>query len=282
LIPLEQDQPAPSRRLRSHAFVGVDYPVDIPSVRDQTRPEREALLRRAAAVAVVPGSAASAASGVSLDVEVTNTGAGHNLPGGFGFVRQMWLEVTVRDASGTELSSSGKLADPSHDLCDASILDDAESPVRPFVVGCKNSDPLLVNFQQMLLDRTEVARDASGNALLDARGEPRLARLPDGKEAVIQHLTGGPVSRIRPHTGRPTPTLAPGERAVFPFRFTLPSGARTAARVDVRLLFRTLPPYFLRALASEQLPQDGENLNRFVTNLEITEMATASAAVAGG
>lgn len=270
-IPFEQDQDAPARRLRSHAFVGVDYPIDVPEIRERTRPAREALLKSAATVTLVPGSTRLRDGALSFAVEVANTGAGHNLPGGFAFVRQMWLEIVVRDPDGRELASSGKLADPTQDLCDANILDDAESPLRPFLSGCSSSDPLLVNFQQMLVDRVEPARDAAKRPLLDARGQPKLARVAGASEVVLQHLTGGSVPRIRPHTRTPIPTLAPAEKAVFPYGVSLPAGSRPA-KLSVRLLFRTMPPYFLRALAAGQRPGDGPDLRPFVANLEIIEM----------
>jgi len=139
---------------------------------------------------------------------------------------------------------------------------------------------LLVNFQQMLVDRVEVQRDSSGAALLDARGQPRLAPAPDGKEVVLQYLTGGPVSRIRPHTNRPTPSLAPGESATFSYRFPK-SETGVPARVAVRVLFRSMPPYFLRALAAGQRPGDGKNLAELVTNLEVLEMARAESELTG-
>jgi hypothetical protein len=151
--------------------------------------------------------------------------------------------------------------------------------MRPFLSGCQGSDPLLVNFQQMLLDRTEVARDRTGAVLLDARGEPRLLPLPDGRETVLQHLTGGSMSRTRPHTGQPTTSLSPGASATFAYRF--PPSSREPVRVSVRLLFRTMPPYFLKALAAEQRTADGPNLGPLVTNLEVIEMAAATAELAG-
>src|SRR3954468_18117616 len=80
------------------------------------------------------------------------SGTGHNLPGGFAFVRQMWLEVSLLDAAGSVIDGSGRVATAADDLCDSSILDDAQSPVRASLKGCTKSDPLLVNFQQMLVD----------------------------------------------------------------------------------------------------------------------------------
>ena len=44
-----------------------------------------------------------------LPIKVTNTGAGHYLPTGLTFVREMWLDVTVTDAKGKVLFRSGAL-----------------------------------------------------------------------------------------------------------------------------------------------------------------------------
>ena len=48
---------------------------------------------------------ASAAPGASLgfEVAVTNVGAGHNLPTSLTELREMWVEVTIRDAGGERL-----------------------------------------------------------------------------------------------------------------------------------------------------------------------------------
>ena len=42
-------------------------------------------------------------------IKITNTGAGHSLPTGLASVRQMWLEISVKDKAGQEIYSSGKL-----------------------------------------------------------------------------------------------------------------------------------------------------------------------------
>ena len=70
---------------------------------------------------------------------------------------------------GRPLASSGVLASTADDLCDASIVDDSTSPMRPFLSGCRVSDPQLVNFQQMLVDKVEIALDANGAALKGPR-----------------------------------------------------------------------------------------------------------------
>jgi len=46
-----------------------------------------------------------------MPVKVTNSGAGHYLPTGLTFVREMWLDVTVKDKAGRTLLRSGALDD---------------------------------------------------------------------------------------------------------------------------------------------------------------------------
>ena len=278
LIPLEQDTEAPTRVLRSHRFIAVDYPLDQPTLRDESHAEREALLRRAGLLAIVPASLTVTGTRVTFDVSLENNGTGHNLPGGFAFVRQMWLEVTLLNAQGQAVLSSGRLAQPSDDLCDASVVEDTSNPVRPFVVGCTASDRQLVNLQQQLFDKVELLREASGQVQQDSRGQAKLRAAPGAKEAVVQYITGGPVPRVRPATGKPTPPLFTGEQRSFPYAFELPSGA-AVERVRVRLLFRAVPPYFLRALAKTQTSADGPSLAELVKNLEINEMARVEAAL---
>jgi len=276
LIPLEQDGDAPARRLRSHRFIAVDYPIDAPTIRDDTRAERESLLRRAGVLSLVEPSVNVSDTRVAFDVSLQNTGTGHNLPGGFAFVRQMWLEVTLLNARGQAVAASGQVLRPSDDLCDGSILDDPSSSVKDFLIGCASTDRQLVSFQQMLLDKVELLRDANGVVQLDPRNEPKLRAAPGAKEAVVQFLTGGAVPRVRPSTGKPTPPLIVGEQRSFPYSFDVPAGSGVQ-RVRVRLLFRALPPYFLRALAKTQTANDGPNLNGVVGNLEINEMARLEA-----
>jgi hypothetical protein len=270
-IPFEQDREAPDRVTRDHGFVAVDYPLDDGAIRAATRPKREALLRSAATLGIVPNSLKQADGKLTFAVEVRNTGTGHNLPGGFAFVRQMWLEVTLFDAGGREIASSGKLAQASDDLCDASIVDDSKSPMLPFLQGCAKSDPLLVNFQQMLVDKVEIARDASGAILKGPRGENLLARAVGSEEAVIQHLDGGPVPRRRPATGELVAPIPFGSASTFTYSFAPRTEVR---RVAVRLLFRAVPPYFMRALDKAE-PTVG--LARYIDAIEINEASRTEA-----
>jgi len=262
------DGEAPKRRVHNHSFVGADYPLDDRAARDSLRPARKVLLNRAANLRLLPDPLKSSGNALSFSIEVSNTGTGHNLPGGFAFVRQMWLEVTVLDGAGRPLTSSGVLASPGDDLCDSSVLDDAQNPMHAFLKGCTASDALLVNFQQQLLDVAQPKHAADGSAVVDRRGEALLERAPGGVETAIQHLSSGAIPRVRPFDHKPTAALAAGEAHAFPYTFTL-GASGTPKSVRVRLLFRTNPPYFLRALGIGALSE----------GLEVTEMARLEAAL---
>jgi hypothetical protein len=278
LIPFEQDEDAAPRRLRSHRFIGPDFPLNLPAVRDAGRGEREALLRRAATLTWGSNPLAISDGKLRVRLTVTNSGTGHNLPGGFAFVRQMWLELKLLDAQGRLIVGSGVIGSVSEDLCDHELLD-ADRALRGFASPCKTVDNDLVTFQQRLLDRVQVALDESGAPRKDARGEPVLEAAAGADEVVVQHLTSGPVARLRGSDKQPIPPLIPGEARSFDYALPVPPGSRPA-RFEARLLFRAVPPYFLRALASEQLPTDGARVDTFIQNLEVVEMARVSAALA--
>ncbi len=267
-IPFQQDHEAPERLVRDHSFVAVDYALDDAELRNATKPRREEILHSAASLSVPPASLQQAGDRLRFKVEVRNSGTGHNMPGGFAFVRQLWLEVTVLDRGGGSIASSGVLASSADDLCDASVVDDAASPMRPFLSGCKASDPQLVNFQQMLVDKVEIATDANGAVLKGPRGENLLRRAPGAQEAIIQFIEGGPVPRVRPATKQPVAPIPFGESSSFAYDF--PVAGRAPGKVTVRLLFRTVSPYFLRALGKAR-PEVG--LERYIDAVEITEAA---------
>jgi hypothetical protein len=277
LIPFEQDEQAPPRKLRSHRFIGPDFPLDDPAARNAGRAERDALLKRAATLTLDPSSLAIADGKLRLRLSVTNSGAGHNLPGGFAFVRQMWVELKLLDAQGRLISGSGVLSSVADDLCDPELLAPGRA-LRNFAGNCTRVDSQLVTFQQRLLDRVQPAHDSSGVPRKDARGEAVLEAAPGADEAVVQHVTSGPVARVRASDQRPIPPLFPGESRSFDYLLEAPAQLKPA-RVEARLLFRAVPPYFLRAMAAQQQPADGARVDTFVQNLEVIEMARVSAAL---
>jgi hypothetical protein len=271
-IPGQQDYDAPSRVLHDHSFIGVDYPLDKP---DHQREARTALLQKSAALTIDPDSIRVTPDGqLSFNVQLTNSGVGHNLPGGFAFARQMWLEVIVRDQGGNILFQSGALFTSNEaDLCDPATLDDDGNPMRQYVQGCPASDPQLVNFQQKLVDQIAQAVDANGKIALDKdSGSPIPTQV--GEETWLQMPAGGVVSRIRPSDGQILAPIAPGETRTFEYR--VPGVAAKMVIVQVRLLFRNQPPYFLRALAAHQTPGDPAQLAPLIGNLQIVEMTAAT------
>jgi hypothetical protein len=275
----EQDREAPARVTHDHSFVAVDYPLELTQGQDELHARRLELLRRAASLQLEEGSLRVERGELAFRVEVANTGTGHNLPGGFAFVRQMWLEVTLRDGFGNLVVASGRLDKPTDDLCDASALA-PQNPMRPFIEGCAAADPQLVSFQQQLVTRTRAALDANGVPRLDLRGQPVLETDEGGSETWLQHLEGGPVARVRPADNKPVSALVAGERRSFGYRLPVPSNAAAGSlRLGVRLLFRPLPPYFLRALARNQPANETPQLTPLIPNVRVFEMAALSARV---
>lgn len=263
----------PPRVVRDHSFVGVDYALDDATHRTQTRPARTALLRSAATIAIEPGSAAAGPNAVTFRVAITNSNTGHNLPTGFAFARQMWLEVRALDAQGAVVASSGVLTSPSADLCESEVLGDTANPLATSVSGCSGVDASLVHFQQKLVSGVEPLRDAQGNVTKDHLGQPIVRATAASREVLLQLLPGGVVARRRPVDTSALAALRPFETRSF--AYSLPTNGAAARRVVVRLLFRALPPYFVRGLATAQ-PQDVPDLASLAENLDVIEMASAT------
>lgn len=274
-IPTEQDREAPPREVHDHSFQGVDYPLDEVALRDPGRPAREALLRGAARLDVE--AAAAKAGKLSFTAAITNVGVGHNLPSGFAFARQMWIEVRVLGDGGKAIFSSGVVARTSDDLCDAGTFDDPGNPAKPFMVGCAKADPQLVSFQQKLVDRIDVERDKQGNAKVNDRGEFKQIAASGAKESWLQHLSSGAVARARPSDGAVLAPITPGQTRKFVYNVDVASQGRVT--VNVRLLFRSLPPYMVRALGAGQPAGEKPALAPLVENLQVVEMAARSLAI---
>ncbi|TNF32058.1 MAG: hypothetical protein EP329_11265 [Deltaproteobacteria bacterium] len=142
---------APERAdLHRHTWVGVDVPLAEgfapPAVVDAIRADVAALLDGAATLELAAAPSAQAGGQLDLHVTVTNRVAGHSLPTGSTFLRQLWLEVVATDATGRVVYETG-LLDENGDLRDH------WSTLAPY------GDADLVTF---------------GSRLVDARGEPVL------------------------------------------------------------------------------------------------------------
>jgi hypothetical protein len=273
----DQDFPAPDRQVHDHSFVGVDYPLDVAPKDDVQKDKRAALLKSSAQLHIDTTSGLIAGGALTFKVTVTNTGAGHNLPTGFAFARQMWLEVKIADREGATFYSSGVLAKNTDDLCDAGTLDDNGHPSKAFVQGCDKSDPDLVSFQLKLVDHIDILRDKTGGKLKDDRGDFILTQTDKAKETPLQFLTGGPVARTRPLDNKPEPPLSQNETRTVAYKVPLVGRFGGEANVSVRLLFRNLPPYMLRELAQAQPKGETPQIAPLLKNLQLVEMATDKA-----
>lgn len=245
------DQPLrPGRRRFTHRFVGVDrhlgpdapYPVGHPRRGENPSHVEEAfkhtkdLLRVAAAVRAV-----ELRSDGTLVVAVANLATGHNLPAGFAFAREMWLEVAVSDAHGRPA-----LDDTSWRVVVGGAPGGVPLERGPDRDGTRldKADPRLRNFQAVLFSKDLESDD------LDPRGRGRR-----GAETVLQNETTavlkGPTAQSAGFHDRVGP-IPPGGVATLSIRLGAEAdgrATRTTRWIRVRLRFRSLPPEFLERLA---------------------------------
>ncbi|MDB4944264.1 MAG: hypothetical protein JWP97_3798 [Labilithrix sp.] len=269
--PFTVDYTPPVRKVHDHGFVGVDYPLDTVQKRDPQKAKRAALLQSAAAVSI--DAVRADAQGVNVRLDVENR-TGHNLPTGFAFARQLWIELVVRDASQQVLFTSGVLARPEDDLCDNGTFGEAQNPLRGSVVGCTQVDTQLVNLQLKLVDKIAMLADGASQPVRDEGGQNVLIQSREGSETYLQFFTGGGVARQRPSDRTTVAPLRPLQRRTYDYVVPLPRNVKSGT-FTARLLFRNLPPYWVRAMAKEQKPgtADGPRLDALVPNIQTVEMA---------
>jgi hypothetical protein len=268
-IPGQQSTQAPPRVVHDHSFTGVDFALDTPAQQQATESARTALLASAATFLIDRNSVFNSQDGIGFSVFLANTGTGHDLPSGFAFARQMWIEITATDGSGNVLFTSGVLQQPTDDLCDGEILLDFDNPMNRFLQNCNFVDNELVTLQQKLVSLATFEPD--GSDPFDPAGLTKAVEI--GEETWLQFLHGGVVARQRPFDGTQLVNLKPFEQEEFNYDVPL-NGLSDGVHIQARLLFRQLPPYFLRALASQQSPSDTPQLAPLIGNLETLVMAT--------
>jgi hypothetical protein len=289
--------PAPARPSHSHTFVGVDYNLAPgfyeqagfpPNARQLVLKEREAFLQSAASLAVSASEPAD--DELSVIVTVESNFAGHGLPTGFAFVRQMWLEVSAQTASGRQVCladvevngqviqancTSGSLDSPQDDLATCDPLELASLGLKPSkndelvqldpasVAPLSGCDPWLANFQKILtdgdLDGDEVFTEVPYQSLLADIVKTRV-RVSD--QQAMDALN---------------PTLIvndePKGSATFEYIFNVNELQGEDVIVTVDLHFRHLPPYFIHALDGRY--PDGLTAKDLLQNLTTVTMATA-------
>lgn len=191
------------------------------------------------------------------------------------FSRQMWLEVKMTSGANT-VFQSGVLANATDDLCDGSTLNQIDNPVKPFLQGCPGGvvDTHLVNIQTKLVDSVTLELDDAGAPVRDRNGEPVLVRADDGHETVLQNLRGGAVGRTRPIDNTVLGALGPFEKRSFVYNTAVATPGPLA--ISVRLLFRSVPPYMVRALAQGQRADELPRLAPLLGNVRSVLIGTST------
>jgi len=93
----------------THDFVGANFTVPGLLGYKNHAAIAEKRLQNAAKLEIIAPEISKAGDILSISVKVTNVAAGHNLPTSLTEVRQMWLDICVKDDSGKEIYRSGKL-----------------------------------------------------------------------------------------------------------------------------------------------------------------------------
>ncbi len=93
----------------THEFVGANFTVPAMLGHKKHAGIAEKRLKSAAELSLSAPESIENGTLLTLKVKVTNVAAGHNLPTSLTEVRQMWLDVQVTDANGTEIYRSGNL-----------------------------------------------------------------------------------------------------------------------------------------------------------------------------
>jgi hypothetical protein len=289
---------APARPGHSHTFVGVDYnltpgfyeqPGFPPDARQLILAERETFLQSAATLTIITSEPAD--DELSVIVTVESNFAGHGLPTGFAFVRQMWLEISAQTASGRQVClanvevngqiikancTSGSLNSPQDDLetCDPLELadlglkaskNDERVQLDPAAVAPLSScDPWLANFQKILTDG-----DLDGDALFTE--VPYQSLLADIVKTRVRVSDQQAMDALNP-------TLIvndePKGSATFEYVFNVSELQDEDVIVTASLHFRHLPPYFIRALDGRY--PDALTADDLLQNLTIVNMATTN------
>ena len=198
----------------THYFVGGNSAVPAlygDTISAQMAEER---LKNAATLDVLSAEGWRPGGLATFEVKVNNVGAGHYLPTGSTEIRQMWLEVTVKDATGRELFHSGAV--------DGEGRLDPGAVVFGTVIGDASGKPThnLVLATHVLFDRRIPPKgyDRAGYALLlpaDAAGPLNIIatlRYRSAPQELVNELLGKEAPRL------PIIDMASASLAVAPVR----------------------------------------------------------------
>ncbi len=254
-------------------------------------------LDQAASLDVATGSV-DARGVLTATVTVSIGNVGHNMPTGFAFARQWWLEVAAATTDGQPMClaaalglaspcASGRLAQPAEDLayCDvpeslAWLREHAPGGRREVKLGDRPypdialasaqplgaCDPWLTSFQTVLTD---------GRAADGAQRHEVAYQIPTG-DAVVQRFRAANGQVVR--ALRPAAVGCGDASATFDYAFDAGELSGRDVVVTAILHYRRLPPYFVRTLA-DHLPA-GTSVDDILAGLAIQDIASAASAPA--
>ena len=245
---------APARPRSTHLFAGPDYSIlkafgqeslgmsdaEFKQHTLDLNNDRLRLMQNGCEMAVLAPSSVRPGGKLAVEVKVTNTGAGHNFPTGFTAERQLWVDLTVKDARGNLLYTSGDL-DGNKDLRDWESADVEE--------GKADLDHDLANYQANFIIQnfkgTQIDNISTVNRLLTAA--PFVT--PAGTPASLRGF--GEAARV---FKRGIPAFATKSSD---YSVRIPADAVGPLTLSVVLHYRNLPPHLLAALG---LPDDRAKL----------------------
>jgi hypothetical protein len=278
--------PAPNRERHSHSFVGIDYDLTpgryTPEELETILKNREELLKSAASLSIAINK--DDANRLKATVTINNNLEGHNLPTGFAFARQMWLEVSAQTAEGEPVCladvdvngviiaaqcGSGVIETPQSNLLTCDPQEAASLGIKPSknneplllnsesVAPLEECDPWLANFQKVL------TREVSGTFIevpyqsVEADIVKTRVRVSDGQ--AMDAFNSTRLVNGEPH-----------DSAAFDYIFDVSGLSDEEMVIKAILHFRHLPPYFLKALDGNY--PDGITSDNLLPNLTVVDM----------
>lgn len=101
--------PGDRPNVHAHTFVGASVNRAANGTSEFHAAEAEKRLKSAATVALTLPAKAAPGTKVAVEVAVTNRAAGHSIPTSITELRQVWIDLSVKDATGAEVWRSGAI-----------------------------------------------------------------------------------------------------------------------------------------------------------------------------
>ncbi|MBL7115981.1 MAG: hypothetical protein ISS35_09470 [Kiritimatiellae bacterium] len=165
----------------SHMFVGAGTSTTVGFGENHTKAARERL-RSAAAIALNLPKQASAGKELSMQVQITNIGAGHAIPSSITELREVWTEVIVTDQANNTLYHRGAIredgsVDPKSILYHSVLIDENGKQTYLPWRAVKLAEERLILPKQTVTEihRLRLPPDASGTLSIKTRLRYRAA-----------------------------------------------------------------------------------------------------------